>query len=72
MTWAMHANECGVGEYAAEYCQQMMLYAGYLGAGCASAVDEYYACLTMADCPTLQGPPESVCNPDAVNIACGL
>lgn len=72
MTWALHATECGVGEYAAEYCQQMMLYASYLGPGCAAAIDEYYSCLTMADCATINASPDTVCNPDAVNGACGL
>lgn len=64
-----HATECGLDEYAAGYCDEDISVGMFLGAGCQSAMQDYYSCLSTTDCASLgAGDP---CGRDQVGAACG-
>ncbi|HWB80321.1 MAG TPA: hypothetical protein VG755_35385 [Nannocystaceae bacterium] len=71
-SWDMHAQQCGFGMGGGAACQYDLDYASYFGEECASAIEDYYACLASTDCAELSNAdPATVCGADQVVTLCG-
>lgn len=72
LDWGVHAESCGFGSDAADFCALDLEVGALTSSECLDALEQYYACLGATDCTTLLEQGDTACGrQDAITI-CGF
>lgn len=72
LDWGAHAEACGFGSDAADYCALDLEIGALTSPECLDALEQYYACLGATDCTTLLEQSDTACGRQEAIAICGF